>query len=312
MLRRRKILVNRWRPPSPSSAWPPGLRAWPVSELGSPSRSRSPSEVPRAEALQVSPAVAEKGLPATLLPRAGLAAEAEEGCAEAGEDEAGSQATVRTILPALAANDEQATVLPRTVSIAVAESEDGNSAPGEEQLRRESAACESAEGGGAILLPRRRSRATERDEEKPQKIKKEVGRGVLQLTVATGARFECGQEPLSLCSSWCIRPALCISGSACPWAHGVRELRESARAICEVSRFLHTGFTPRRACSDFAAGYCKNGVRCSFAHGAAEIALIRLRRPAARSVAKKLVTKEIRKRIGRRWTTARHCSDATF
>jgi len=78
--------------------------------------------------------------------------------------------------------------------------------------------------------------------------------------------------PSKICSHWRSHPQSCTKGDQCSFAHGVHELQPSSPEVGNVSRFLHTGFTPKRMCNFFAEGLCQKGFTCSFAHCETELA----------------------------------------
>ncbi|CAL1173662.1 unnamed protein product, partial [Cladocopium goreaui] len=80
-------------------------------------------------------------------------------------------------------------------------------------------------------------------------------------------------RPVKLCNFWVQSPEMCQRGESCTFAHGVAELNPQALAMNEgVSRFLHTGFTPRVMCKNITGkGSCSRGLFCSFAHSDLEM-----------------------------------------
>merc|ERR1712003_507975 len=77
--------------------------------------------------------------------------------------------------------------------------------------------------------------------------------------------------PTQLCQFWVDSPSSCAEGNACPLAHGLAELEMSSRAAAGISRFHHTGFTPKVLCKFAQTGHCGKGLLCTFAHSQEEL-----------------------------------------
>eukprot|EP00727_Mastigamoeba_balamuthi_P014747 m51a1_g9899 hypothetical protein (300) ;mRNA; f:72875-73864 len=94
-------------------------------------------------------------------------------------------------------------------------------------------------------------------------------------TVPQGQSAERAPGPkTSLCHFWYY--GRCTRGAACPWAHGVCELKGAPSGRLSGVLPHHSRFKTV-VCSFWERGMCKKGANCEFAHGEAE-----LRRPGAR------------------------------
>ncbi|CAE7754732.1 unnamed protein product [Symbiodinium pilosum] len=102
------------------------------------------------------------------------------------------------------------------------------------------------------------------------------GKGMAAVNAAAapaGSRFGDSFMPTRICSFWLKDPGACLKGDACSFAHGVAELHPNSVQECGVSRFLHTGFTPRVMCKNIHSEHgCYKGLWCTYAHSAEEMA----------------------------------------